>query len=142
MGLVIFLGVPLGTEKYFKSLGNILTCTSQFLQAPRCLSVVLLAQWQGLVLRVSKYSGMCLLRFHLFILQHNTITSLESLTILSPVLSNSSRYQHVLPLYLTTGFHFRAVVQCNLQVGTSALPPLRHVLVHHCRSSSLVPRLL
>ena len=55
MGLSNFLGVPMVTEKYFLSPGNIPTRTSQFLQVMICPSVVLLVQWQGLVLRVSKY---------------------------------------------------------------------------------------
>ena len=140
MGLSIFLGVPLGTENYFQSPGNIPTRTSQFLQATRCPSVVLLVQWQVLVLRVSKHSWMFLLGFCLFVMQHSTTTPWDSLTLLSPVLFRSSQYQHAPPLYLTTVFHFRAVVQCNLQVGTGALPPLRPILVRHHISSSLVLR--
>ena len=142
MGLGIFPGVPLGTENYFQSPGNIPTHTSQFLQAPRCPSVVLLEKWQGLVLRVIKYSWMCLLGFCLFFLQHNTTTQLDSLTLLSLLIFLSSQYQHAPPLYLTKVFRVQAVVQCNLQVGTGALPPLRSVLVRHCRSFSLVLRLL
>ena len=86
MGLGIFLGVPLGAVNYFQSPGNIPTSTSQFLQAPRCLCVVLLAQWQVLFLRVSKYYWMWLLGFYLLVLQHNTATPLDSLTLLSLVI--------------------------------------------------------
>ena len=137
MGRDIFLIVPRDTENYFQSLGNIPTCTSQFLQAPICLSVVPLAQWQGLVLQGSKYSWMCLLEFYLFVLQHDNTTPLDSLTLLGLVISCSSKYQHVPPPYFTTGFRVRDIVQCNLQVETSELPPLRPVLVRHCRSYSL-----
>ena len=129
----IVLGVPRNIKKYFQNLGNIPTRTSQFLEAPRCLSVVLLAQWQGLVFRVNTYSWIYLLVFYLFVLLNNTTTPLDSLTILGPVISRSSQYQHVPLPYLTTGFPIRAVVHYNLQVDTSVLPPLRPVLVRHCR---------
>ena len=81
-----------GYGNYFQSIGNIPTRTSQFLQEPRCQSVVPLAQWKGLVLRVSKYSWICLLVFYLLFLQHNTTTQLESLTLLGIVISRSSQY--------------------------------------------------
>ena len=123
MVIGIFLGVPMGMESYFQSPGNISTCTSQFLQAPRCPFVVLLAQWQGLVLRVSKYSWICLLGFCLFVLQHSTTTPWDSLTILSPVAFLSSQYQHAPLLYLTTVFHVRVVVWCNLKLAQSRCLP-------------------
>ena len=118
MGQDIFLGVPLDTENYFQSLGNIPTRTSQFLQAPRFLSVIPLSQRQVLVLRVSKYSWMCLLGFYPFVLQHNTTTPLDSLTILGLVISRSSQYQHVPPPYSTTGF--RACVNLHIALYNSS----------------------
>ena len=141
MVLGIFLGVPLDMESYFQSPCSIPTRTSQFLQALRCPSVVLLAQWQGLALQVSKYSWMCLLGFCLFVLQHSNITPWDSLTLLSPVVFRSSQYQHAPLLYLTTVLHVLSFVWFNLQVGTGALPPLGTVLVRRRRSSSLVLRL-
>ena len=86
------LVVPQGSENYFQSPGNIPTRTSQFLQAPRCTYVVLLAKWQGLALRVSKYSWMCLLLFCLFVLQHSTTTPWDSLTVLIPAVFCSRVY--------------------------------------------------
>ena len=141
MVLGIFLGVPLDMGSYSQSYGSIPTLTSQFLQALRCLSVVLLAQCQGIFLQVSKYSWMCLLGFFLFVMQHSTTPSWDSLTPLGPTLFNYSQYQHALLLCLTTVFHVLAVVWCNLQVDTGALPPLRPVLVLCRISSSLVLRL-
>ena len=138
MVLGIFLGVPLGKESYFKSPISIPTRTSQFLQALRCPYVVLSAQCQGLSLRLSKYSWMCLLGFCLFVLEHSTSTPWDSLTLLSPAVFRSSQYQHDPLIYLTTVFHVLAVVWCNMQVGTGALPPLIPVMVRRRRTSSLV----